>query len=433
MSTVRNYRWLVIAALLTAITAINYLDRQTLAVLVAEVKKDIAISETQYGRMTSMFLIGYALMYAGGGWLVDRVGSRWGYVLIAGGWSVACAAHSLVATATGLIAARFMLGFAEGGGFPASAKAVSEWFTPKERSIAIGLFNTGSAVGSTLAPPIIAWLALTWGWRSAFIAAGAIGIVWAVVWGWLYRPMRDCPRVGAEEKSLLIAAGVGVGAAPAAARESWASLLGIREIWVLMLARLLTGGPWFFMIFWFPKYLGDVWHFDTKQVGWYGWLPYAFAGLGSLFGGAFSAWLIHRGLSLNSARKLSLGLSAALLPAAIVIAFAPRFTTAPQVAIAFACLAFLGHQFWSVLMHTLTPDLFPSRIVGSAAGLIGMAEAAGSALFAEIVGRILEATSRDYTLPFLLAGLLHPIAFLLIHFSIRRIEPLPRFAASSAT
>ncbi len=428
-----NYRWLVIAALLAAITAINYLDRQTLAVLVSEVKKDIAISETQYGRMTSMFLIGYALMYAGGGWLVDRVGVRWGYVLIAGGWSVACAAHSLVATAGGLIVARFLLGFAEGGGFPASAKAVSEWFTPKERSFAIGLFNTGSALGSTLAPPIIAWLALAMGWRSAFVVAGLIGIVWAVVWGWLYRPMRECARVGPAEKSLLIAAGVGAAPDHAAPRESWASLLRIREIWVLMLARLLTGGPWFFMIFWFPKYLGDVWHFDTKQVGWYGWLPYAFAGIGSLFGGAFSSWLMHRGLSLDSARKLSLGVSAALLPAALVIAFAPRFTTAPLVAIGFACLAFLGHQFWSVIMHTLTPDLFPSRLVGSAAGLIGMAEAAGSALFAEIVGRILEATSRDYTLPFVLTGLLHPIAFLLICFSIRKIEPLARFAYPSQT
>ncbi len=433
MKVAGHYRWLVIAALLAVITAINYLDRQTLAVLVSEVKKDIAINETQYGRMTSMFLIGYALMYAGGGWLVDRVGARWGYVLIAGGWSLACAAHSLVATAGGLIIARFFLGFAEGGGFPASAKAVSEWFTPKERSFAIGLFNTGSALGSTLAPPLIAWLALTWGWRSAFIAAGVIGLVWAVVWGWLYRPMRECPRVGADEKSRLIAAGVGSAPTAAGGREAWLSLLGLREVWVLMLARFLTGGPWFFMIFWFPKYLGDVWHFDTRQVGWYGWLPYAFAGLGSLFGGAFSSWLMHRGRSLNSARKLSLGFSAALLPAALVIAFAPRFTTAPQVAIGFACLAFLGHQFWSVIMHTLTPDLFPSRLVGSAAGLIGMAEAAGSALFAEIVGRILESTSRDYTLPFILTGLLHPLAFLLIHFSIRKIEPLPRFAPPSPT
>jgi ACS family hexuronate transporter-like MFS transporter len=427
MRTPRRYRWWIIAALLAAITAINYVDRQTLAVLVAEVKKDIVISETDYGRMTSMFLLGYALMYAGGGWLVDKIGVRWGYALIAGSWSLACAAHSLVASAAGLIVARFALGFTEGGGFPASAKAVSEWFTPKERSFAIGLFNTGSALGSTIAPPLIAWLALSWGWRSAFIAAGALGIVWAAVWGWIYRPMRECRRVGAEEKAMLIEAGVGTPVKAVTDRESWSSLLGIREVWVLMLARLLTGGPWFFMIFWFPKYLGDVWHFDTKHVGWYGWLPYAFAGVGSFFGGWFCSWLMHRGTTLNRARKLSLALSAALLPAAIVIAFSPQFTSAPYVAIGFACVAFLGHQFWSVIMHTLTPDLFPSRLVGSAAGLIGMAEAGGSALFAEIIGRILEATSRDYTLPFILTGVLHPIAFLLIHFSIRKIQPLPRF------
>jgi ACS family hexuronate transporter-like MFS transporter len=418
-----DYRWWVIAALLAAITAINYIDRQTLAVVVGEVKKEIVIGETQYGRMTSMFLLGYALMYAGGGWLVDKVGVRWGYLLIAGSWSLACAAHSLVATAAGLIAARFALGFTEGGGFPASAKAVSEWFTPQERSFAIGIFNTGSAVGSTLAPPLVAWLAVTWGWRAAFIAAGGIGLVWAAVWAFIYRPARECPFVGSEEKAYLLAAGVG-GQSATAPRESWASLLGIREVWVLMLARFLTGGPWFFLIFWFPKYLGDVWHFNIKQIGWYAWVPYAFAGLGSFAGGWFSSWLMRRGKSLNAARKISLGLSAALLPAALVIAFSPRFTSTPYVAVGFACVAFCGHQFWSVIMHTLTPDLFPSRIVGSAAGLIGMAEAGGSALFAEIVGRILEATGRDYTLPFVFTGLLHLVAFAIICAGIRKIQPL---------
>ena len=418
-----HYRWWVIAALLAAITAINYIDRQTLAVVVGEVKKEIVITETQYGRMTSMFLLGYALMYAGGGWLVDKVGVRWGYLLIAGSWSLACAAHSLVATAAGLIAARFFLGFTEGGGFPASAKAVSEWFTPQERSFAIGIFNTGSAVGSTLAPPLVAWLAVTWGWRVAFIAAGGLGLVWAAAWAFIYRPAHECPFVGAEEKAYLLAAGVG-GQSPTARRESWTSLLGIREVWVLMLARFLTGGPWFFLIFWFPKYLGDVWHFNIKQIGWYAWVPYAFAGLGSFVGGWFSSWLMRRGKSLNAARKISLGLSAALLPAALVIAFSPRFTSTPYVAVAFACVAFCGHQFWSVIMHTLTPDLFPSRIVGSAAGLIGMAEAGGSALFAEIVGRVLEATGRDYTLPFVFTGVLHLVAFAIICAGIRKIQPL---------
>ncbi len=420
-----NYRWLVIATLLATITAINYIDRQTLAVVVAEVKKDISISESEYGRMTSMFLVGYAIMYAGGGWLVDRVGTRWGYVLIAGGWSIACASHSLVATASGLIVARFALGFAEGGGFPASAKAVSEWFTPQERSFAIGIFNTGSAVGATIAPPLIAALTLSFGWRGAFISAAVLGLVWAIVWGWLYRPMRTCFRIGESERSMLIAAGVGD--ATTVVREPWTNLLKIRQVWVLMIARFLTGGPWFFMIFWFPKYLGDQWQFDTKQVGWYGWLPYAFAGIGSLFGGWFSAWLMQRGFALNKSRKLSLAISASLLPAAIVIALSPRFTSSPVIAIACGCVAFLGHQFWSVIMHTLTPDLFPSRIVGSAAGLIGMAEAAGSAIFAELIGRILEATSRNYTIPFILTGLLHPIAFLLIYAAIPRIEPLAYF------
>lgn len=229
-----------------------------------------------------------------------------------------------------------------------------------------------------------------------------------------------------KERAYILAAGAAAGG-ERPRQEAWSSLLGVRETWILMLARFLTGGPWFFMIFWFPKYLGDVWNFNTREVGWYGWLPYAFAGAGSLFGGWLCSWLMHRGMGLDKARKVSLGISAFLLPAALVIAVSPRITAAPYVAIAFACVAFLGHQFWSVIMHTLTPDLFPTRLVGSAAGLIGMAEAGGSALFAEFVGRILEATGRDYTIPFLLTGILHPMAFVLIIVMIRRIEPLARF------
>lgn len=429
-ATVGRYRWWVIAAMLAAITAINYVDRQTLAVVVGEVKKDIAISEVDYGRMTSLFLLGYALMYAGGGWLVDRIGVRFGYLLIAGGWSLACAAHALVSSAGGLIAARFSLGLAEGGGFPASAKAVAEWFPPRERSLAIGIFNTGSAVGSTLAPPLIAWLALTWGWRGSFLAAGTIGLIWALLWVWLYRPAAECRRVGATEKAFLQAAGVG-GATAAAPDVSWASLLQCREVWVLIAARFITGGPWFFMIFWFPKYLGDVWHFNIREIGWYAWVPFAFAGLGSMGGGWFSSWLMQRGRSLDAARKIALALGASLMPAALVIAFSAHFTTSPYVLIGFACLAFGGHQCWSVILHTLTPDLFPSRLVGSAAGLIGMAEAGGSALFAELVGRILEATGRDYMVPFLLTGILHPLAFFVIYLGIRKIQPLARFAAAA--
>ena len=271
---------------------------------------------------------------------------------------------------------------------------------------------------------------MTWGWRAAFIATGGIGVIWAAAWAFIYRPARECPFVGAEEKAYLLAAGVGSQSATGAS-ESWASLLGIREVWVLMLARFLTGGPWFFLIFWFPKYLGDVWHFNIKEIGWYAWVPYAFAGLGSFAGGWFSSWLMRRGKSLNAARKISLGLSAALLPAALVIAFSPRFTSTPYVAVGFACVAFCGHQFWSVIMHTLTPDLFPSRIVGSAAGLIGMAEAGGSALFSEIVGRILETTGRDYTMPFIFTGVLHLVAFAIICAGIRKIQPLPFHAAAA--
>ena len=388
--------WIVGAAL-AVITAINYLDRQILPVVIGEIQKDIPVSHAEFARLQALFLLAYTIMYAGGGWLVDRWGTRAGYALIATGWSIACALHGAAQSVAGLGAMRFLLGLGEGGGFPASAKAVAEWFPPQQRSMAIGLFNTGSSLGAVLAPPLVAFLVLASGWRLAFVVTGAFGLIWAMAWLWILRG--GTPVQSAAARPATIA--------------SWAALLRLPQVWTLLAAKFLTDGAWFFFIFWLPKYLGEARGFDMAAIGRYGWIPYACAGFGSLASGYLSAALMRRHVPVDRARKIALGASAALMPLSLFVVTSPI-----AVALAFVSLAFLGHQAWSVIVQTLPTDLFPAERVGSVAGLIGSAGSLGAMLFNLLVGVLLDA-SGSYGVPFLLAGLMHPISFILIVLTLR--------------
>lgn len=407
-----RFRWFL-AALLVAITAINYLDRQTLPVVIGEIQRDIPVSNLAFARLQAMFLLAYAIMYAGGGRFVDLVGTRLGYTVIASFWSLACAAHALASSVIGLGTARFFLGLGEGGGFPASAKAVAEWFPPRERSMAVGLFNTGSAVGAVVAPPIVAAIALAFGWRAVFIVTGVVGLLWGSVWFALYAPPAANRFVGAPERQYLADANR---PPETTATVPWLDLLRIRAVWTLIVAKFLTDGAWFFFIFWLPKYLGDARGFDMAAIGNYAWIPYAFAGVGSLTSGWLSSLLIRRRFSLDASRKIALGLGAALMPLSLLVVQSPL-----EQALLFVSLAFLGHQFWSVIVQTLPADLFPARAVGSVAGLIGSAGSFGAMLFNLLVGAIIDATG-SYALPFVMAGLLHPASFVMILVGLRRIE-----------
>jgi ACS family hexuronate transporter-like MFS transporter len=399
-----RFRWFL-AGLLVAITAINYLDRQTLPVVIGEIQREIRVSNLEFARLQAWFLLAYAIMYAGGGRFVDRVGTRLGYGVVASFWSVACAAHAFATGVTGLGAARFALGLGEGGGFPASAKAVAEWFPPGERSMAVGLFNTGSAVGAVVAPPVVAAISLAFGWRTVFLATGAVGVLWAGVWLAVYAPPAVNRFVTEAERQYLDANNRPLNAVAAV---PWLDLLRIRAVWTLIAAKFLTDGAWFFFIFWLPKYLGDVRGLNLAAIGSYAWIPYAFAGVGSLTSGWLSSMLIRRRFTLDASRKIALGLGAALMPLSLLVVRSPL-----EQALLFMSLAFLGHQFWSVIVQTLPADLFPPEAVGSVAGLIGCAGSFGAMLFNLMVGVMIDTTG-SYALPFVISGLLHPASFALI-------------------
>jgi ACS family hexuronate transporter-like MFS transporter len=357
-------------------------------------------------------------MYAGGGALIDRLGTRRGFLFIMIFWSLACASHGLATGFWMLAASRFLLGAGEGGGFPAATKVVAEWFPARDRSTAMGIVNAGTAVGAVIAAPAIALILTYASWRWVFIACGAAGMAWTIWWGRAYFPPSQHPGLAASERrDLLVAQTAEAAAGP---RLSWPQLLTFPQVWGLVGAKFLTDAAWFFYISWLPKYLYDARHFDVKQVGYYAWVPFAASGVGSLLGGWFSSQLLARGRSADFSRKLALGLSAAVMP---VIIFVTRVPV--EWAIVLFSVAFFGQQSWSTLVMIVPTDLFESRVVASVAGLVGFGGAMGGLLMNLLAGRLLDA-GFGYQTVFYIVGMLHVTAFGVIMLTIPRIERIRR-------
>ena len=295
-------RWRV-ALLISGAIAISYLDRQTLPVAVQAISKDIPLTNGQFSALQSAFLFAYALMYAGGGKLVDLLGTRRGFTVIMLFWSLACASHALATGFFMLAASRFLLGVGEGGGFPAATRAVAEWFPTRERATAMGIINAGTSVGAVAAPPLIAIILAYTNWRLIFVLTGCIGLLWVAWWRLSYAPPPSSQYQSAPPN--------GNPTLDSAASVPWLQLFRVRETWGLIVAKFLSDAAWFFYLFWLPKYLYDARSFDIKAVGTFAWMPSAVAGVGCLLGGAFSSYLVRRQFSLGLARKLALGLSRA--------------------------------------------------------------------------------------------------------------------------
>jgi ACS family hexuronate transporter-like MFS transporter len=413
MAAIPNLRWWI-AGLLAVATALNYLDRQSFPIAVKVLQRDIPVSDQQYSNLQSAFLLAYSLMYAGGGRIMDLLGTRAGYAVVILWWSVANFLHGLASSVTALGIFRFLLGLGEGGAFPGSAKVVSEWFPKSERSTAFGIFNTGSSVGAVIAPPLIAGLIVAFGnWRWVFFATGLFGIVWAALWWKSYAAPANHPWITVSERKYL------QGTIPAELPPApyW-QFFRYLPVWGLMIAKFLTDSAWFFFIFWLPRYLGEVRGLNIQQIGYYAWIPYMFAGFGSLSGGALSSYLLRRGVSLDVARKFPLGLSAALMPISLLIVSAPL-----SFAIIFFSVALFAHQFWSTIVQTLVTDFFEPRSVGSVAGILGAVGSFGAMLFSLLVGTLVS-QFHGYGVVFAIAGLLHPISLFIVLATAGRIERL---------
>jgi ACS family hexuronate transporter-like MFS transporter len=359
------------------------------------------MSNLDYSTLQSVFLIAYAIMYAGGGRFIDWIGARAGFAVVMIWWSLACTSHGFARSVGFLAVSRLLLGVGEGGAFPAATKVVSTWFPPQERATAMGIINAGTAVGAVLAPPAIAAIILHLNWHWVFFFAGLIGVLWTAWWFIAYREPAASQQIAGTSS------------------VGWFRLLSHSQVWGLVSAKFLSDAAWYFYLFWLPKYLYDARGFDTRKVGYYAWIPYAASGAGCLAGGWFSSWMLQKGKrSLTFSRRLALGLSAAVMPSVLLVT-----QVRVELAIVIFSIAFFGQQSWSTLVMTLPADLFPTRTVASVAGMVGFGGAIGGLVFGQLAGYLLD-HGYGYRTIFSLAGSFHVIAFGVLLITVPRVEPL---------
>jgi MFS transporter, ACS family, hexuronate transporter len=409
-----GYRWTV-CALLFVVTTVNYIDRQVLSILAPTLQRELHWSETAYGDVVSWFTALYAVGFLVVGRWLDRVGVRRGFAVAVVAWSVAAVGHAVARTTAGFSAARALLGLGESANFPGAIKTVAEWFPDKERALATGIFNAGTNMGAIVAPLVVPWIALTFGWRWAFIGTGCLGFLWLWLWLALYRAPEAHPRLSAAELAY-----IRVGApAPVAGHISWLRLLGRRQTWAVVVGKFMTDPVWWFYLFWLPKFLDTDYGIKLSQLALPLVVVYVVADAGSVTGGWLSGALMKRGWTVNRARKTALlCMALAIVPTAL----APRAGNL-WAAVALVSLATAAHQGWSANVYTLASDMFPRSAVASVIGIGGFAGALSGWLFQKATGRILDHNGGNYAPIFLVCGLAYVCAWTIIHLLAPDLQP----------
>jgi len=408
-----RFRWVIVALLFLA-TTVNYIDRQVLGILATPLEKEIGWSEAEYGLIVTAFQAAYAIGLIGFGRLIDWLDTRIGYLISIAWWSLAAMAHGFAGSTLGFGAARFLLGLGEAGNFPAAVKTVAEWFPRRERALAVGLFNCGSNVGAIITPLLVPWITLTYGWRAAFFATGAIGFFWVAAWLVLYRAPDKHPRVSASEL-----AHIHSDHEETQAPVPWVKLIAYRETWALILARFMTDPVWWFYLYWAPKFLHSRHGLTLDQIG----LPlvviYLAADVGSVFGGWLSSMLIRRGWRVSTARKFAILICASMV---VPVAFASGVSSL-WTAVTVLSFATAGHQGWSANMFAMISDMYPKNAVSSVTGIAGFGGAVGGMLVSAATGFILQYTG-SYVPVFLWAGSAYLLVLGMIHLMIPQIRPV---------
>ncbi len=407
-----KYRWRICALLFFA-TTINYVDRVVLGLLAPLLQSTFGFNEVQYGYIVTAFQAAYALGLLVMGPIIDRIGTKLGYALAIAIWSLSAMGHALVHSALGFGVARFALGIGESGSFPAAIKTVAEWFPKKERALATGLFNSGTNVGATLAPLVVPWVAVRFGWRYAFLMTGTFSAIWLVCWLATYRPPQEHPRISRAELEYILS-----DPAEPTAKVPWLQLLGFPQTWAFLLGKSLTDPIWWFYLFWLPKFLVSEHHLKLTGVALPLVVVYNCATAGSIVGGWLPAKFLAQGWTVNRARKTAL-LICALCVMPVV------FTTHLHglwPAVGIISLACAAHQGFSANLFTLASDMFPRRAVASVVGIGGSGGAVGGMFIATFTGWLLQLTG-SYLPVFILAGCVYALALSLIHFLAPRLQP----------
>ena len=419
--TLDRARWWVLSLLFLA-TTINYLDRIVFSVLVPVIREDLHLTTEQYGYINGAFQIAYTVGFLAMGKLIDKFGTRIGYAFAIAWWSLAAGFHAFSGSAVSLSFWRAMLGLGEAGNFPAAIKTTAEWFPQRERAFAASLFNSGTNVAPLIAPAIVPWIALHYGWQMCFIVAGSAGFLWLALWLPLYRNQpRDSRFVSPAEGDLIESDRQ---PEPTGAPLGWLRLFTLRQTWAIVLAKFLTDPVWWFFLIWLPDFFKKTRGLDLKNSWVHLVSIYAIATVLSLAGGWLSGRLIRNGWTITRARKTAMFIfSLCVIP----VVFAPQ--TNEWLAVFLIGLAGAAHQAWSATIYASTSDMFPKRSIAAISGIAGMAGAVGGMLFPPFAGAMLDhykntpgGETAGYAILFIMCGSAYVVAFTLNHVFAPRFE-----------
>lgn len=423
---IKNYRWLIVILLFTA-TTINYLDRQIIGLLKPILEKEFTWSETDYARIIMAFTAAYAIGLLALGWLIDKIGTKYGYSITIVFWSVAGMLHALARSAFGFGVARVGLGLGEGGNYPAAVKTVAEWFPKKERALATGLFNAGTSVGVVVALILVPWILTTYGWQEVFWITGALGFVWLIFWLIYYDIPAKQKRLTTEEYEYIVNGQEKEEQhSSEKASVNWIKLFSFPQTWAYITGKGLIDPIYWFFLFWLPSYFASTFNLDLKKPSLELMLIYTATTVGSISGGWFSSQLIKRGWPVIKARKTVIWVIAVLELSVILIQFAPNV----WVAVGLISFAVALHQAWATNVFTLPSDMFPKQAVSSIVGIGGMAGALGGILFPMLIGSLLDTykaagnLAGGYNIIFTICGCTYLIAWGIIHLLTRKSKML---------
>ena len=414
-----NFRWVILVLLFVA-TTILYIDRSALGIMAPELQKEIGWSEQQYGLINTAFMIAYAICFLLMGTIIDKIGTRRGYLVSIGIWTVANIGHVFARSWIGFAIARFTLAVGQSGNFPSAIKAVAEWFPKKEKALAVGVFNGGSNMGTIIAPLVIPPIVLAFDdWRTAFLWTFPISIVWMVLWFRNMKNPAEHPKVSKEELKFIESDDH---IDNPGGKVKWKDILPHKGTWVIALAKFMADPIWWFYIFWGAKFLYAQYGINLRQIGLPFFSIYLISWLLGIFLGWLSSKLLKIGFSLNKGRKLSL-LACGLF--ALPVVFVPHVDNL-WTAVLLIALAAGGHCGWSANVFSLMSDIFSKKATASVAGLGGFAGAIGGALAAFLVGNVLQSvgTADGYVIPFTIAGTGYLLVLGIIHIILPNIQPV---------
>jgi MFS transporter, ACS family, hexuronate transporter len=418
MMKIKGLRWYIIG-LIGMATIINYIDRSAINIMWPYIYKDFGIADSNnkdaLALITTFFMIAYALGQSFTGKLMDAIGTRLGFIVSILGWSISIALHAFAKAISSFSIFRFFLGFFEAGNWPGATKSNAEWFPPKERAIAQGIFGAGASLGSVVAAPFIALLYLKYGWQTTFAAIAVLGVLWIVPWLVINRSTPDKhPWITKEEQEYVLNKSVESNASETNV-YSWKELLQFKNTWGIIGSRFFIDPVWWMFVTWLPSFLNEQFAFDIKQVAAFAWVPYLFAAIGGLAGGFHSSYQVNRNIAPAKARKnaITIGCILMLLSLAATAYYLDHLKENIPFAIFLISTTLFGFQFLINNLQTLAADYFNGKNVGTVAGMGGTAAVIGTLLTTWAVPFL---TKTSYVSFFILGAALVPLAWICITF-----------------